>query len=64
MVWYGGVRLVLEIFRDGWNWTILGVPTAMLIGVVLIVAGAGTVMWRHARRASAPPDATSSVSSH
>ena len=47
MIWYGGVRLVLELFRDGWNWTILGVPTAMLIGVVLIVAGAGLVWWRH-----------------
>jgi phosphatidylglycerol:prolipoprotein diacylglycerol transferase len=59
MIWYGGVRLVLEVFRDGWNWTIAGVPTAMLIGAVLIATGAGTVMWRHARRAPAPPDATS-----
>ena len=32
MVWYGGVRLFLEAFRDGWNWTVLGVPVAMLIG--------------------------------
>ena len=39
MIWYGGVRLILEFFRDGWNWTILGIPTAMLIGVVLITAG-------------------------
>lgn len=53
MIWYGGVRLVLELFRDGWNWTILGVPTAMLIGVVLIAAGAGLVWWRH--RSPAPP---------
>jgi len=49
MVWYGGVRLVLELFRDGWNWTILGVPTAVLIGIVLIVAGLATAWWRHAR---------------
>jgi phosphatidylglycerol:prolipoprotein diacylglycerol transferase len=47
MIWYGSVRLILEFFRDGWNWTILGVPTAMLIGVVLIVVGAGLVWWRH-----------------
>jgi len=51
MVWYGAVRLVLESFRDGWNWTVLGVPTAMLVGVALIVAGLGTAWWRH-RRAS------------
>jgi phosphatidylglycerol:prolipoprotein diacylglycerol transferase len=49
MIWYGSVRLVLEVFRDGWNWTVLGVPTAMLIGVVLITAGIGTAWWRHRR---------------
>ncbi|MEX1295690.1 MAG: prolipoprotein diacylglyceryl transferase, partial [Candidatus Limnocylindrales bacterium] len=49
MVWYGGVRLLLETFRDGWNWTVLGVPTAMLIGLALIVAGLATAWWRHAR---------------
>ena len=47
MIWYGAVRLVLESFRQGWNWTILGVPTAVLIGVVLIVAGVATILWRH-----------------
>ncbi len=57
MVWYGGVRLVLESFRDGWNWTVLGVPTAMLVGLVLIVAGLGTAFWRHRREPGpeAPP---------
>jgi phosphatidylglycerol---prolipoprotein diacylglyceryl transferase len=49
MVWYGGVRLVLETFREGWNWTVLGVPTAVLIGLVLIAAGLGTAWWRHSR---------------
>jgi phosphatidylglycerol:prolipoprotein diacylglycerol transferase len=53
MIWYGGVRLVLESFRDGWNWTILGVPTAMLIGAVLIFVGLVTIAWRH-RRHPAP----------
>ncbi len=49
MVWYGGVRLLLEVFRDGWNWTIFGIPTAMLIGVVLIVVGIASACWRHSR---------------
>jgi phosphatidylglycerol:prolipoprotein diacylglycerol transferase len=47
MIWYGGVRIVLETFREGWNWTIAGVPTAMLVGGVLIVIGAATIVWRH-----------------
>ena len=49
MVWYGSVRLVLETFREGWNWTLFGVPTAMLIGIVLIAAGLGSAWWRHHR---------------
>jgi phosphatidylglycerol:prolipoprotein diacylglycerol transferase len=58
MVWYGSVRLVLEVFRDGWNWTVLGVPTAMIIGLVLIAAGLGTAWWRHSRaRLEARPEA-------
>jgi phosphatidylglycerol---prolipoprotein diacylglyceryl transferase len=57
MIWYGSVRLVLESFREGWNWTILGVPTAVLIGVVLIVAGVTTIAWRH-RRPADPGAAT------
>jgi phosphatidylglycerol:prolipoprotein diacylglycerol transferase len=55
MVWYGSVRLVLESFRQGWNWTILGLPTAVLIGLVLITVGVGTIAWR--RRAPAAPSA-------
>ncbi len=55
MVWYGGVRLLLETFREGWNWTILGVPVAMLIGVALVVAGLGTVWWRHSRSGTPEP---------
>ena len=47
MIWYGGVRLVLELFRDGWNWTIFGIPTAMLIGALLITFGSATIWWRH-----------------
>jgi phosphatidylglycerol:prolipoprotein diacylglycerol transferase len=47
MIWYGSVRLVLETFREGWNWTLLGVPTAMLLGAVLIVVGVATILLRH-----------------
>ena len=47
MIWYGGVRLVLELFREGWNWTVLGVPTAMLIGALLVAIGGATIWWRH-----------------
>ena len=54
MIWYGGVRLVLETFREGWNWTIAGVPTAMLVGVVLIVVGVVTALWRHRASGAGP----------
>jgi len=50
MIWYGSVRLLLEFFRDGWNWTILGIPTAMLIGVVMVVVGIALVLRRHRSR--------------
>jgi phosphatidylglycerol:prolipoprotein diacylglycerol transferase len=53
MIWYGGTRLVLETFRSGWNWTILGVPTAMLVGAALIAIGIGLVVRRHRRPAAA-----------
>jgi phosphatidylglycerol:prolipoprotein diacylglycerol transferase len=57
MIWYGGVRLLLEFFRDGWNWTIAGIPVAMLIGVVFISAGIGLAWWRHSRAPAEPhPD--------
>jgi phosphatidylglycerol:prolipoprotein diacylglycerol transferase len=54
MIWYGGVRFVLETFREGWNWTIAGIPTAMLVGIVLIVIGVVTAWWRHRGPAAAP----------
>jgi phosphatidylglycerol:prolipoprotein diacylglycerol transferase len=49
MLWYGGVRLLLESFRAGWNWTILGVPTAMLIGALLIAGGVTVLLLNHRR---------------
>jgi phosphatidylglycerol:prolipoprotein diacylglycerol transferase len=47
MIWYGGGRLLLETFRSGWNWTVGGLPTAMLIGSALVIAGAVTIIVRH-----------------
>jgi len=52
MVWYGGVRIVLETFREGWNWTVAGIPAAMLVGAALIVVGLATAWRRH--RGAAP----------
>jgi phosphatidylglycerol:prolipoprotein diacylglycerol transferase len=49
MIWYGGGRLLLETFRSGWNWTLGGLPTATLIGAVLVAAGIATIVARHRR---------------
>jgi phosphatidylglycerol:prolipoprotein diacylglycerol transferase len=54
MVWYGGGRLVLETYRSGWDWTVGGVPTAMLIGAVLVVVGMASALLR--RRRGVSPD--------
>jgi phosphatidylglycerol---prolipoprotein diacylglyceryl transferase len=48
MLWYGGTRLALETFRAGWNWTILGIPTAMLVGAALMALGGALIIMRHA----------------
>jgi len=49
MVWYGGGRLILETLRAGWDWTIGGPPTAMIIGVALVALGLGSTLLRHRR---------------
>ena len=53
MVWYGGGRLALESLRQGWDWTVLGIPTAMLIGGALVLVGLSTIVYRHARPGAA-----------
>jgi phosphatidylglycerol:prolipoprotein diacylglycerol transferase len=60
MMWYGAVRIVLETFREGWNWTIAGIPTAMLVGFVMIALGLGTIAWR---RRQPPASATGAAAS-
>lgn len=48
IIWYGAVRSALETFRVN-NWVILGVPTAIWIGIVGILLAAGFLILRHAR---------------
>jgi phosphatidylglycerol---prolipoprotein diacylglyceryl transferase len=48
LVWYGGVRTALENFRTQ-NWIILGVPTAIWLGILAIVLAGGFFVLRHVR---------------
>jgi phosphatidylglycerol---prolipoprotein diacylglyceryl transferase len=67
IIWYGTVRTLLENYRVN-NWTILGVPTAIWIGVLAVVLSAAWLIYRHRRGWGSPmirpveeraPDATS-----
>jgi phosphatidylglycerol:prolipoprotein diacylglycerol transferase len=49
MIWYGAVRVALESFREGWNWTIAGIPTAVLVGLGLIGVGVVSAAARRRR---------------
>ncbi len=48
LVWYSAVRTVLEPFRDD-NWIILGIPTAIWIGIITILVAGGLFILRHLR---------------
>jgi phosphatidylglycerol---prolipoprotein diacylglyceryl transferase len=48
LVWYGAVRTWLETFRIE-NWTILGVPTAIWLGVGAVLLAGGFLVVRHIR---------------
>jgi phosphatidylglycerol---prolipoprotein diacylglyceryl transferase len=53
IMWYGAVRSLLEFYRTN-NWVILGVPTAVWVGVLgLLLAGAWLII-RHQRRIGSP----------
>lgn len=55
IMWYGAVRTALESFRnETGNWHILGVPTAMWIGIIGFVLAGGFLLLRHARRWGTP----------
>jgi phosphatidylglycerol:prolipoprotein diacylglycerol transferase len=62
-IWYGSVRFLLETFRYEYDYKLLTViPTAMAIGVAVVVFGIVSIIWRH-RRARTPVDpSTASVS--
>jgi prolipoprotein diacylglyceryltransferase len=53
IMWYGSVRTLLETYRVN-NWTILGVPTAMWIGLIGVVLAAGWFWYRHRRGLGSP----------
>jgi len=46
LVWYAAVRFGLETLRTG-NWTILGIPTAMLVSGAVIIGALVLLAFRH-----------------
>jgi len=53
IMWYGAVRTLLETYRVN-NWTILGVPTAMWVGIIGFVLAAAWLIYRHRRGWGSP----------
>jgi phosphatidylglycerol---prolipoprotein diacylglyceryl transferase len=53
IMWYGAVRSVLEGYRTG-NWVILGIPTAMWLGILAFVFAAAWLVIRHVRGRGSP----------
>jgi phosphatidylglycerol---prolipoprotein diacylglyceryl transferase len=53
IMWYGTVRTLLETYRVN-NWTILGVPTAMWLGIIGFVLAAAWLVYRHRRGWGSP----------
>ena len=67
IMWYGAVRTLLETYRVG-NWEILGLPTAMWVGIIGFVAAGAWLIYRHRRgwgspmiRPAADPDTEGSA---
>jgi len=53
IMWYGAVRALLEGYRTG-NWVILGIPTAMWLGILAFVLAAAWLVIRHLRGWGSP----------
>jgi phosphatidylglycerol:prolipoprotein diacylglycerol transferase len=53
IMWYGGVRTLLETYRVN-NWTIIGVPTAMWVGIIGFVLAGAWLVYRHRRGWGSP----------
>ena len=53
LMWYGSVRTLLETYRVG-NWTIIGLPTAMWVGIIAVILSAAWLWYRHRRGWGSP----------
>jgi phosphatidylglycerol:prolipoprotein diacylglycerol transferase len=53
IMWYGVVRTALETYRVN-NWEILGIPTAMWVGVIGFVLAGAWLWYRHRRDWGSP----------
>jgi phosphatidylglycerol:prolipoprotein diacylglycerol transferase len=53
IMWYGAVRTLLETYRVE-NWIILGLPTAMWIGIIGFLVAGGWFIYRHRRGWGSP----------
>lgn len=53
IMWYGAVRSVLELYRVN-NWTILGIPTAIWVGIIGFVLAGAWLIIRHRRGWGSP----------
>jgi phosphatidylglycerol---prolipoprotein diacylglyceryl transferase len=53
IMWYGAVRAYLELYRVG-NWIILGLPTAMWLGIIGFVLALAWLIIRHRRGWGSP----------
>ena len=53
IMWYGAVRTLLETYRIN-NWTILGIPTAMWVGILGFVLAGAWLIYRHRRGWGSP----------
>jgi phosphatidylglycerol:prolipoprotein diacylglycerol transferase len=56
-IWYGLVRFGLETLRSD-NWTLFGVPTAMIVSLVFVGVAAAILLWRHRPGHPADPPAS------
>ncbi len=57
-VWYGLERSLLETLRKGYDWTLLGIPTAQLVGLGAAAVALAAIAFRHWYVRSHPIDST------
>ena len=48
-IWYGATRGLLELMRTDWDWKLGGIPTALLIGIALVLIGIVWLIYNHPR---------------